>query len=210
DLRRDMYRAYATIASEQGDAALDNSALIEQLLALRAEEAALLGHGSYADLRLETRMADSAAQVLDFLRELAGKAKPYATRDLAELRQFAQEHLGLPELEPWDVAFVSERLREARYAYSEEEVKQYFTEPRVLQGLFQVIETLFGVSLQASRASTWHPDAKAFDVVSNGLVLGTLYMDLYARQGKQNGAWVDSERNRRRTGGAVQTPVVYL
>src|SRR5690606_28294472 len=148
DLRRDMYRAYATIASEQGDPALDNSVLIEQLLALRAEEAALLGYGSYADLRLETRMADSPAQVLDFLRELAGKAKPYATRDLAELRQFALEKLDLAELEPWDIAFASERLRESRYAYSEEEIKQYFTEPQVLKGLFQVVEKLFGVGLR--------------------------------------------------------------
>ncbi|MDS1141485.1 M3 family metallopeptidase [Pusillimonas sp. SM2304] len=210
-LRQDMYRAYTTIASEYGDPELDNSALIERLLALRAEEAALLGYGSYADLRLETRMADSPAQVLDFLRELAGKAKPYATRDLAELRQFALEQFGLAELKPWDIPFVSERLRESRYAYSEEEIKQYFTEPQVLKGLFQVVEKLFGVKLQPSEAAVWHADAQAFQVIStDDRVLGTLYMDLYARQGKQSGAWVDSERNRRRIGQAIQTPVVYL
>src|SRR5690606_20328804 len=189
----------------------DNSPLIEQLLAFRAEEAALLGFGSFAALRLETRMADNAAQVLEFLRELAGKAKPYATRDLAELRAFAHDRLGLQELEPWDIAFVSERLRETQYAYSEEEIKQYFTEPQVLKGLFQVIEKLFQVRLRASDAPTWHPDARAFEVISNQeQVLGTLYMDLHARTGKQSGAWVDSERNRRRTGQTLQTPVVYL
>jgi oligopeptidase A len=210
-LRQELYRAYATVASEHGDPALDNSSLIEQLLALRAEEAALLGYGSFADLRLETRMADNAAQVLDFLRELAQKAKPYGKRDLAELRAFAQEKLGLADLEPWDITFVSERLREERYAYSEEEIKQYFTEPQVLEGLFQVIEKLFDVRLQASPASTWHTDAQAFDVTgSGGVLLGTLYIDLHARQGKQSGAWVDSERNRRKVPGAIQTPVVYL
>lgn len=211
ELRRALYRAYATIASEQGDPTLDNSALIEQLLALRAEAAALLGYDSYADLRLETRMADSAVQVLDFLRELAGKAKPFATRDLQALQAYAQEHLGLSALEPWDIAFASERLREASYAYSEEEVRQYFTEPQVLQGLFQVVHSLFGVRLEASDAPTWHADAQAFNVISGDeRVLGTLYMDLHARQGKQNGAWVDSERNRRRIGSAIQTPVAYL
>src|SRR5690606_23822998 len=120
-LRQEMYKAYSTIASEQGDPALDNSGLIEQLLTLRAEEAVLLGYTSFAQLRLETRMADSAAQVLDFLRDLASKAKPYATRDLAQLQDFAREKLDLDKLEPWDVAFASERLREERYAYSEEE-----------------------------------------------------------------------------------------
>ncbi|HUH59707.1 MAG TPA: M3 family metallopeptidase [Candidimonas sp.] len=210
-LRESMYRAYATIASEQGDPAFDNSPLIEQLLALRAEEAALLGYGSFASLRLETRMADSADQVVSFLRELAAKAKPYAVRDLAELRTFAADTLNLADLHAWDIAFVSERLREARYAYSEEEIKQYFTEPQVLQGLFQVVQRLFGVQLQRANVPTWHPDAQAFQVMgADGALLGTLYMDLYSRQGKQSGAWVDSERNRRKADGHIQTPVVYL
>jgi oligopeptidase A len=210
-LRQELYRAYGTVASEHGDAALDNSPLIEQLLTLRSQEAALLGYGSFADLRLETRMADNADQVLDFLRELAQKAKPYAKRDLAELRSFALEKLGMQELEPWDMAFVSERLREERYAYSEEEIKQYFTEPQVLKGLFQVVEKLFNVNLRASNAPTWHSDAQAFDVIAaDGAPLGTLYIDLYARQGKQSGAWVDSERNRRKVAQSIQTPVVYL
>jgi oligopeptidase A len=210
-LRHEMYRGYATIASEQGDPALDNSPLIEQLLALRAEEARLLGYTSFAELRLETRMADTAGQVLDFLRELAAKAKPFAQRDLAELRAFAASELGMNHLEPWDIAFASERMREARYAYSEEEVKQYFTEPKVLEGLFDVVEQLFKVSLQPLQAPVWHPDVRAFQVISaRGQLMGTLYIDLYARQGKQSGAWVDSERSRRRTEAGLITPVVYL
>lgn len=210
-LRQELYRAYATIASEQGDPTLDNSPLIEQLLTLRAQEAALLGYGSFADLRLETRMADNATQVLDFLRQLAQKARPYAVRDLAALQAFASEKLGLQTLEPWDMAFASERLREERYAYSEEEIKQYFTEPQVLQGLFHVVEKLFNVRLRPGNAPTWHSDAQALEVTTaEGALLGTLYIDLYARQGKQSGAWVDSERNRRKVGGAIQTPVVYL
>ncbi|TEA77660.1 M3 family metallopeptidase [Allopusillimonas ginsengisoli] len=210
-LRQEMYKAYATIASEQGSPELDNSALIEQLLALRAEEAHLLGYDSFAALRLETRMADSAQQVTDFLRELAAKAKPYAQRDLAELRAFARDTLHMPELEPWDIAFVSERLREARYAYSEEEIKQYFTEPQVLDGLFHVMNRLFNITLRRSDAPTWHKDAQALEVLSaKGDVLGVLYIDLYARQGKQGGAWVDSERSRRRSAAGLQTPVAYL
>lgn len=211
ELRHDLYRAYATIASEYGDPALDNSSQIEQLLALRAEEAQLLGFQTFADLRLETRMADSASQVLDFLHELAQKAKPYAAKDLSELKEFAAEHLDLSDLQPWDVAYASEHLREQRYAYSEDEIKQYFTEPQVLSGLFHVIKQLFGVSLEPVLTGSWHPDVRVFKVIgTEQAVLGHLYIDLYARQGKQSGAWVGSERDRRRTAEALNTPVVYL
>lgn len=210
-LRETMYRAYGTVASEQGQPQFDNSALIEELLALRAEEAALLKFASFAELRLQTRMAASASEVTAFLRDLAGRAKPHAQRDLAELRAFGKSELGLDDLQPWDVPFVSERLRETRYAYSKDEIKQYFTEPRVLAGLFDVIETLFDVRLQAADVSTWHADARGVRVTSaQGKTLGYLYLDLYARAGKQSGAWVDSERNRRLVGGTVQTPVAYL
>lgn len=210
-LRQEMYRAYATIASEHGQPGYDNSAIIEQLLALRAEEAALLGFDSFAALRLETRMAESAAHVLDFLRELAARARPFAINDLAVLREFAQQKLGIATLQPWDIAFASERMREERYAYSEEEIKQYFTEPQVLEGLFGVIRTLFGVTLRRCNAPVWHEDAQAFEIVTaNDTVTGTLYMDLYARQGKQSGAWVDSERTRRQSAHRLQTPVIWL
>ena len=210
-LRAEMYRGYATIASDQGDPQYDNSTLIERLLALRGEEAVLLGFESYASMRLETRMADDPAQVLGFLRKLASRAKPHGERDLKELQAFARESLGLEDLQPWDIAFVSERLRESRYAYSEEEVRQYFTEDRVLDGLFDVVGRLFGVQLLPLQAPVWHEDARAFDVRSvEGQQLGTLYLDLYARQGKQSGAWVDSERSRRRLETGLRTPVVYL
>lgn len=212
ELRRELYTGYATIASEQGNKPeLDNSALIEQLLALRAEEAQLLGYKNFAELRLETRMADSADQVLGFLRELAQKAKPSGQRDLAELREFASQQLNITDLQPWDVAFASERLREQRYAYSEEEVKQYFTKPQVLDGLFHVARTLFKVELAPAELPIWHADVRPFTISDQqGQVLGHLYLDLYARQGKQSGAWVDSERNRRKLPASVQTPVVYL
>ncbi|MFQ6686411.1 M3 family metallopeptidase, partial [Bordetella pertussis] len=142
---------------------------------------------------------------------LARRAKPYAERDLAELQAFAAGELGLAELQPWDVPFAAERLRESRYAYSEDEIKQYFTEPRVLAGLFEVIETLFDVRLREVPVSSWHADVRGVRVESpDGATLGHLYLDLYARAGKQSGAWVDSERSRRRVQGDLQTPVAYL
>jgi len=211
ELRETLYRAYGTLASEHGEAALDNSPLIEQLLALRAREAQLLGYGDFAALRLQTRMARTADEVLGFLRDLAAKAKPHAQRDLAELREFAQNEYGMTTLQPWDLPFYAERLRESRYDYSEDEVKQYFTEPRVLDGLFQVAEKLFDVTMRRCQVQAWHPDVKAFEVLSRDEgVVGNLLVDLYARQGKQGGAWVDSERNRRRVGDHLQRPVVYL
>jgi len=210
-LRETLYRAYGTVASEQGAAEFDNSPLIEELLALRAEEAGLLSYANFAELRLQTRMARDAAEVTTFLRDLAARAKPHAVRDLDELRDFAARELGLPELQSWDVGFASERLREARYAYSEDEIKQYFTEPRVLAGLFEVIESLFDVRLREVPVSSWHADVRGVQVESpEGAVIGHLYLDLYARAGKQSGAWVDCERSRRRTAAGLQTPIAYL
>lgn len=209
-LRETLYRAYGTIASEQGDASFDNTSLIEQLLDLRAREAQLLGFANFAQMRLETRMADNADQVLAFLRELAAKARPHAQRDLAQLQAFGREALGIDTLEPWDNAYVSERLRESRYAYSEDDIKQYFTEPKVLAGLFGVAKTLFGVEVRDTGLAAWHPDARVLEVLRDGEPCGHLMLDLYARQGKQSGAWVDAERTRRRAQGQLQTPVVYL
>jgi oligopeptidase A len=212
ELRQTLYKAYATRASEQGTAEFDNSALIEQALALRAEESTLLGFKHFAELRLQTRMANTDLEVTDFLRQLAQRAKPFAERDLLELKAYAKTELGLANLEPWDNAFASECLREARYAYSDDEVKQYFTEPRVLSGLFAVVQTLFNVELKTCEVNGWHPDVRAASVHNaKGDTLGYLLMDLYARPAKQGGAWVDSERNRRkRETVEVQTPVVYL
>lgn len=212
DLRHTLYRAYATVASEHGDESFDNSRLIEEALSLRSEESKLLGFEHFAAMRLETRMADTAEEVVGFLRQLATRAKPFAERDLAELKAFAKDELGITDLQPWDVGYSAEKLREARYAYSEDEVKQYFTEPRVLTGLFEVIQTLFGVTLEHCDVKGWHPDVRAAKVVSTtGETLGYLMMDLYARAAKQGGAWVDSERSRRHLGAAgIQTPVIYL
>jgi len=234
ELRQTLYKAYATRASEQGAAEFDNSALIEQALALRAEESTLLGFKHFAELRLQTRMANTDLEVTDFLRQLAQRAKPFAERDLLELKAYAKTELGLANLEPWDNAFASECLREARYAYSDDEVKQYFTEPRVLGGLFDVVQTLFNVKLKICEVNGWHPDVRAASVHNaKGETLGYLLMDLYARPAKQGGAWVDSERNRRKLevsserqataktpassaregvgrSPEVQTPVVYL
>ncbi|PHY05626.1 MAG: oligopeptidase A [Alcaligenaceae bacterium] len=211
ELRKTLYQAYATRASEQGAKEFDNSTLIEQALALRAEEAKLLGFQHFAELRLQTRMANNDLEVTDFLRQLAQRAKPFAERDLVELKTYAKTELGLAGLGPWDIAFASECLREARYAYSDDEVKQYFTEPRVLSGLFAVVQTLFNVELRTCEVNGWHPEVRAASVHdAKGKTLGYLLMDLYARPAKQGGAWVDSERNRRKQRDGVQTPVVYL
>lgn len=171
DLRHTLYKAYATVASELGEATWDNSALIEESLRLRAEEAELLGFKHFAELRLQTRMANTDDEVIKFLRELAARAKPFAERDLAELRAYAAKELALTDMQPWDVSFASEHLRETRYAYSEDEVKQYFTEPRVLAGLFEVVESLFNVKLQPMEFSPWHEDARAVEVLSPELSL---------------------------------------
>ena len=210
-LRHTLYKAYATLASDQGDPQYDNSALIEESLDLRAESAKLLGFHNFAALQLETRMADTPEQVLQFLRELAAKALPYAHRDLDELKTFAKTNLGLDPLEPWDVGFASEKLRQAKYDYSEEEVKQYFTEPKVVSGLFNLVSRLFSVKLTDEKIPAWSDDVRAARVENAaGDLIGHLVIDLYARTGKQGGAWVGSERNRRKTAHALATPVVYL
>lgn len=211
-LRETMYRAYSTIASEQSDEPKwDNSQAIETLLALRIQEAELLGFEHFAECQLQTRMADSAEQTIEFLRDLAQRSKPYAKQDYQNLEEFAHTRLGLTELNPWDVAYVSEQLKKAEYDYSEDEIKQYFTEPHVLQGLFAVAKQLFGAEFQPIDASTWHADAKGYEVRQNGACVGYLYLDLYARQGKQSGAWVSSERHRRRNEqGKHYLPIAYL
>jgi oligopeptidase A len=210
-LRETLYRANATRASEFGKPEWDNSALITRILALRREEATLLGYASFADVSLVPKMAGSPAEVLAFLRDLAARAKPHAERDMAELKSFARDELGLPELAAWDLPYASEKLREARYSFSDQEVKQYFPEDRVLAGMFRVVETLFGVSIRESNAPTWHPTVRFFDVVDrDGNVSGQFYLDLYARAGKRGGAWMDEAVGRRRQGARVQHPVAYL
>ncbi|MEN9544122.1 MAG: hypothetical protein RLZZ598_955 [Pseudomonadota bacterium] len=218
ELRERLYTAYVTRASEAGPAEHDNSAAMGEILALKQEEAALLGYANAAAMSLVPKMARSAEEVLAFLRDLARRARPHAERDLAELRAFAAAELGLPDLQSWDMAFASEKLKQARYAFSDNEVKQYFTEAKVLGGLFRIIETLFEVQIRPDSAPTWHPDVRVFRIERPGAtgdaapqLIGQFYLDPYARPGKRPGAWMDDARGRwARPDGVLQTPVAHL
>ena len=210
-LREAMYRANATRASELGAANLDNTALIATILKLRREEAALLGYKSFAERSLVPKMADTPAQVVAFLNDLAQRAKPFGERDAAELREFARAELGLPTLEAWDAGYASEKLRQKRYAFSEQDVKRYFPEDAVLAGLFNLVRGLFGIEVGESKAPVWHEDVRFFDVAtSEGARIGQFYIDLYARETKRGGAWMDDAIGRRRRDAGIQTPVAYL
>lgn len=211
ELRARMYRAYATRASEQGEATLDNTPLIQRILELRQEAARLLGYRNYAEVSLVPKMADSPQQVAGFLREIAARARPFAEQDIQELREFARNELGMEQLESWDLAWAAEKLKEARYAFSDDEVKQYLPEPQVLAGLFRVIESLFAVRIQPDAAPAWHPAVRFFRIERNGRLVGQFYLDLYARPEKRGGAWMDEAITRRRLAdGEIQTPVAYL
>ncbi|HWS04197.1 MAG TPA: M3 family metallopeptidase, partial [Burkholderiaceae bacterium] len=214
-LRERLYRAYVTRASDQaeGDAArFDNGALIREILDLRQEEARLLGYANFGEVSVVPKMAESPHQVITFLRDLAKKARPFAERDVTDLRDFAAQHLGLPDPQPWDWPFVSEKLKEARYAFSEQEVKHYFTAPKVLAGLFKIIETLFEVSIRTDTAPVWHPSVQFYRIERRGQLVGQFYLDQPARNGKRGGAWMDDVRARwlRPDTGTLQTPVAHL
>ncbi|MDP1605968.1 MAG: M3 family metallopeptidase [Rhodocyclaceae bacterium] len=210
DLRARMYRAYATRAAEFGSAEWNNGPLIERMLLLRAEEAAMLGFANYAELSLTPKMADSPAQVAAFLRDMAVKARSYAECDLAELREFAAQELGLEKLESWDMSWAAEKLKLARYAFSDDEVKQYFPEHKVLEGLFRCVETLFGVQILPDSAPAWHPTVCFFRIERKGKLVGQFFLDLYARETKRGGAWMADAISRRWLDGTIQTPVAYL
>lgn len=209
-LRETVYHAFATRAAEFDGAKFDNTPLIKEILQLRQEESSLLGFANYAEASLATKMADTPKEVIAFLRDLASRAKPYAQKDMTALRAFAKETLGIDDLQPWDQAYASEKLRQARYSYSDQEVKQYFTEPTVFAGLFHLAETLYGIKIRQSTASTWHPDVKFFEVFRDNQLVAAFYADLYAREGKRSGAWMDSDRTRCYVNGELQTPVAYL
>ncbi len=213
-LREQLYRGYATRAAEfhdlGGKPEWDNMPLIRRLLELRAEEAGHLGYANYAEVSLVPKMAESPADVLAFLRELAVKSKPSALRDMAELREFAVSQ-GLTFLEPWDIGWASEKLKQSRHGFSDEEVRRYFPEPKVLEGLFRVIETLFGVRIRPDAAPVWHEDVRFFRIDdAAGSLIGQFYLDLYARDTKRGGAWMDDAVTRRLTASGIQTPVAYL
>ncbi|MFD0667272.1 M3 family metallopeptidase [Ramlibacter sp. MAHUQ-53] len=214
-LRETMYRAYVTRASDQAPEALrkfDNTALIREILALRQEEAQLLGYRNFAAVSLVPKMAQSPQQVIDFLRELAAKARPYAEKDLADMREFAARELGLQDPQPWDWPFIAEKLKEARYAFSEQEVKQYFTAPKVLAGLFKIVETLFEVALHRDSAPVWQEGVEFYRIERAGQLVGQFYLDPAARAGKRGGAWMDDVRARwlRPDDGRLQTPVAHM
>lgn len=214
-LREKLYRAYVTRASDQADPTtrqFDNSALISEMLALRLEEATLLGYQSFGELSVVPKMAESPEHVIAFLRDLATKARPYAEKDLADLRAFATEQLNLPDPQAWDWPYVSEKLKEARYAFSEQEVKQYFPAPKVLAGLFKIVETLFEVNIREDQAPLWHAAVKFFRIERAGQLVGQFYLDPAARTGKRGGAWMDDVRSRwlRPDTQQLQTPVAHL
>jgi oligopeptidase A len=214
-LRQVLYRAYVTRASDQADGEsvkFDNSALIREILALRQEEAKLLGYVNFGEVSVVPKMAESPRQIITFLRDLAKKARPYAERDVADLREFAAKNLGITDPQPWDWPYISEKLKEARYAFSEQEVKQYFTAPKVLAGLFKIIETLFEVSIRLDSAPVWHPAVAFYRIERGGELVGQFYLDQPARAGKRGGAWMDDVRARwlRPDTGRLQTPVAHL
>jgi oligopeptidase A len=219
-LRERLYRAYTTRASNQADGDLkqyDNASLIEALLALRLEEAKLLGHPNFASLSLVPKMAQSPQQVIDFLRDLAAKARPFAQQDLADLRVFASEHLQLTAPEAWDWPYVSEQLKEARYAFNEQALKQYFPLPKVLTGLFKLVETLFEVIIREDQAPVWHESVRFYRIERSKAqgatdLIGQFYLDPAARDGKRGGAWMDDVQGRwlRPDTGDLQTPIAHL
>jgi oligopeptidase A len=215
ELRARLYRAYATRAAEIDNGyskpEWNNGPLMKRILELRAEDAQMLGFANFAEVSLLPKMADTPEQVLAFLRDMAKKAKPFAEKDMAELLAFAKTELGIADFQPWDAAYVSEKLQQARYAFSAQEVKQYFTEPKVIAGLFQVIESLFTVKVKEDTAPAWHEDVRFYRIETPaGDLVGQFYMDLYARETKRGGAWMDEARSRKRTAGGIQKPIAYL
>jgi len=214
ELRAEVYRAFATRSSDQAEnTQFDNSDLIEQIRKLRHQKANLLGFEQYADLSLATKMAESTEQVLGFLRDLAVKSKPQAEQELATLQAFAKAELGIETLQPSDVAYSSEKLKNATLSLSQEKLRPYFPVTSVLAGLFNITETLFGISLKEQQdVSTWHKDVRFFQLIdSSGALVGEFYLDLFARENKRGGAWMDSAVTRwKHEGGTLQTPVAYL
>jgi oligopeptidase A len=211
-LRERLYRAYVTRASDQGDPKFDNTPLVREILALRQEEAKLLGYQNFAEVSVVPKMADSPAQVKQFLRDLAHRARPYALKDVEDMRRFAAEKLGLEDPQAWDWSYIAEKLKEERYAFSEQEVKQYFTAPKVLAGLFKIVETLFEVAIRKDYAPVWNPGVEFYRIERGGELVGQFYLDPAARTGKRGGAWMDDVRARwlRPDTGRLQTPIAHL
>ncbi|WP_426415546.1 oligopeptidase A [Aestuariirhabdus sp. LZHN29] len=213
ELRREVYTAYATRASDQGPhgGQWDNSELIDEILALRHELAEILEFDNYAELSLATKMAEDPQQVIGFLRDLAVRSKPVAENELEELRAFAQQHYGQEALEAWDIPYYGEKLKQHTYAISQEELRPYFPAERVIEGMFEVVTRLYGIRIcQQQGVASWHPDVRFYEVSNDSGIIGHFYLDLFARANKRGGAWMDECRVRRRIGNEVQRPVAYL
>ena len=214
-LREEMYRAYATRASEQGPNAgkWDNSKVMEEILTLRVELAKLLGFNTYTELSLATKMAENPQQVLDFLDHLAERAKPQGEKELQELKDYCEKEFSVTELAPWDIGFYSEKQKQHLYAINDEELRPYFPENRVISGLFELIKRIFNIrAVEREGVDTWHKDVRFFDLIDeNDQLRGSFYLDLYAREHKRGGAWMDDCIGRKRKlDGSIQTPVAYL
>lgn len=212
ELRERIYRAYVTRASElSDDGKFDNTANIDRTLENALKTAKLLGFKNYAELSLATKMADTPEQVLNFLHDLARRAKPFAEKDFAEIKAFARENLNIEDPQSWDLSYAAEKLRQAKYAFSEAEVKKYFPISKVLAGLFAQIKKLYGIELAEKTVPVWHKDVRYFELKQDGQTIGGVYMDLYAREGKRGGAWMDGYKSRRRfADGTLQLPTAYL
>ncbi|NVK37634.1 MAG: oligopeptidase A [Gammaproteobacteria bacterium] len=219
ELRKEMYTAFSTRASDQGPHAgeFDNSDNMAEILKLRHEMANLLGFDSYAHYSLASKMAETPEQVIQFLEDLAAKSKPQAQQEFAELKAFAKEQNGADELNPWDVTYFGEKLKQARYSVSQEEIRPYLPAPKVLAGLFEVASRLFNVSIEEVTSASvengdiYHPDVKLFSIKKDGQLIAQFYLDLYARSKKRGGAWMDECRVRRtKANGEQQIPVAYL
>jgi oligopeptidase A len=214
DLRREVYQAYSTRASDQQPNAQewDNSEIMERILALRYELARLLGFSDYSEYSLVTKMATSPDDVLAFLTDLADRSRPQAQRELEELQAYAKETHGHLDLAAWDVSFYAEKLRQHRYQISQEELRPYFPESKVVPGLFAVIKQLYGLDIrQIDGVEVWHPDVKVYEILeTDGSFRGRFYLDLYARANKRGGAWMDGCVTRRITEQGVQPPAAYL
>lgn len=211
-LRETLYHAYVIRASEfDFDGKFNNNDVMRRIVDLRAQEARLLGYRNYGEVSLATKMAKTPEEVVAFLRDLAQKSLHQAKADMAEVKAFAKDSLGIADPQSWDLPYASEKLREARYAYSDQEVKQYFTLPAVFNGLFGLVQTLFNIRIVKDNAPVWHPDVQFFRIENDqGEKIAQFYVDLYARPNKRGGAWMDNDRTRNRLYGSLQTPVAYL
>lgn len=208
-LREELYRAYTTRASEQGNPEFDNTPVMEEILSLRQEMAQLLGFGSYAEFSLASKMAPDVATVHQFLIDLAEHARKPAEQEIAELKAMAAED-GIADLQPWDTGYYSEKLKMRQFNLSQEALKPYFPAPKILQGLFSIVSRLYGINIVEREAPVWHPDARYFELEEQGSVLGGFYFDLYARSGKRGGAWMSGFRSRMQTGNGLQKPICYM